>query len=52
MKLAVLAEEFGEVAREVFEMHDRGDFTPARRAALRKELEGLGVFDGSEPAGW
>jgi hypothetical protein len=38
LKLTILAEEFGEVAREVFEMHDKGDFTTARKAALRKEL--------------
>lgn len=37
-KLAILTEELGEVAREVFEMHDKNDFSPERKAQLKKEL--------------
>jgi hypothetical protein len=36
-KLAIATEELGEIAREIFEMHDKNDFSPARLAALRKE---------------
>lgn len=37
-KLAIATEELGEVAREIFEMHDKNDFSPERKAALRAEL--------------
>lgn len=36
-KLAIATEELGEIAREIFEMHDKNDFSPARFAALKKE---------------
>jgi len=38
LKLAIVMEEIGEVAREIYEMHDKDDFTPQAKNRLRKEL--------------
>jgi len=38
LKLAIVMEEMGEVAREIFEMHDKASFTTEAKDRLRKEL--------------